>query len=276
LESIENIGQFSETLLVPAITWIQPAFFQIDSWQAIKTLAFLPHYLEETPYARWQSLKKTPSARWLTVTCNRFLARYAYGKDNPPGRIPFDEQQPLWISPVWALGSLIGRSFAETGWPTRFTDWRTIRIEDLPLNTADPQRPLPTEVNFERDRIDQFIRCGIIPLAAAGGKDIAFVPDETTAAGISLRSQLLVSRVTQLVLWCRDHFEKGLKGADLEAALQQAFKLYWENSGHSGPESLEIIASKPDPDGRVPVRIALQPSRQILPSRDKVELDFSW
>jgi hypothetical protein len=276
LELLERIAQFSETLLVPAITWIRSEFFHIDSWQDIRRLAFLPHYLEEPIYARWQSFKKTPSARWLTVTCNRISARYAYGRDNPTRRIPFDEQKPLWISPVWALGSLIGRSVVQTGWPTHFTDWQTIRLEDLPLNTEDPKRPLPTEANFDRDRIDQFIRSGIIPLAAVQGKDIAFVPDETTAGGISLGYQLFVSRITQLVLWCRDHFEKGLKGADLEAQLRKAFKLFWKNRGYSGPESLEIVIGKPDPDGRIPVRIAMQPSRQILASRDKVELDFSW
>jgi hypothetical protein len=75
---------------------------------------------------------------------------------------------------------------------------------------------------------------------------------------------------------CRDHFEKGIKGADLEAELKQAFRFFWETSGYSGPESLDILVGNPDPDGRVPVRIALESSRQILTSRDKVALDFSW
>ena len=276
LEILERIGQFSETLLVPAITWIGPNFFNIDGWQDIERLAFLPHYLEEAAYARWQSLKKGSSARWMAVTCNHFLSRYPYGKENPPRRIPFEEQNPLWISPVWALGSLIGRSFVDSGWPTRFTDWQHIRLEDLPLNTRDPAKPLPTKANFDRDRIDQLIRSGIIPLAAAQGKDIAFTPDGTTVNGISLGYQLLISRITQLVLWCRDHFEKGLKGTDLEASLRQAFRLFWEKSGHSGPESLDISAGQPDQDGRIPVRILLEPSRQILPSRQQVELDFLW
>jgi type VI secretion system protein ImpC len=276
LELIERVAQFSETLLVPAITWIRPEFFHIDNWQDIRRLAFLPHYLETASFARWQSFKKTPSARWLTVACNRIAARYPYGKDNLPRRLPFEEKHPAWISPVWALGTLIGRSVIETGWPTRFTDRQAIRLEDLPLVSEDPKGPLPTEANFDRDRIDQFIRSGIIPLAAEPGKDIAFVPGETTAGGISLCYQLFVSRVTQLVLWCRDHFEKGLNGGDLEEELQRAFKLFWETSGHSGPESLEILAGKPEPDGRIPVRIVLEPARQILPSKDKVELDFMW
>jgi hypothetical protein len=276
LEFFEKIAQFSETLLVPAITWIRPEFFHIDSWQDIRSLAFLPHYLEEAPFARWQSLKKRPSAMWLTVACNRIAARFPYGKDNLPRRIPFEEKHPAWISPVWGLGALIGRSVIEMGWPTRFTDWQTIRLEGLALDTANPEKPLPVETNFDRDRIDQFIRGGIIPFAAVQGKDIAFVPDETTAAGISLSYQLFVSRITQLLLWCRDHFENGIKGADLEAELERAFKLLWETSGYSDPESLEILAGKPDPQGRIPIRIALKPSRQILASRDTVALDFLW
>jgi type VI secretion system protein ImpC len=276
LEFLEKVAQFSETLLVPAITWIQAQFFHIDSWQDIRSLAFLPHYLEKATFARWQSFKKTPSARWLTITCNRIAARYTYGKDNQPRRIPFEEKHPAWISPVWGIGALISRSVIEMGWPTRFTDWQTIRLEDLPLNTEDPQKPLPVQTNFDRGRIDQFIRSGIIPFAAVQGKDIAFVPAETTAAGISLGYQLLVSRITQLLLWCRDRFEKGIKGADLEAELKQAFKLFWEASGHPDPESLEIQTGKTDPDGRIPVRIVLKPSRQILASRDEVALDFLW
>jgi type VI secretion system protein ImpC len=276
LELLHSVAQFSETLLIPAITWIRPAFFHIDTWWDIKKLSFLPHYLEEPPFARWQSLKRTPAARWLAVTCNRFLARYPYGKDNTPRRILFEEHGPLWISPVWALGNLIVRSFAETGWPTRFTDWQRIRIEDLPLNTEDPRKPLPTEAYFDRDRIEQLIRSGIIPLAAVQGKDIAFVPDEIAAGGVSLCYQLFVSRITQFILWCRDHLEKGIKGEDLEAELRQAFGAFWERIGQHGPEDLTISVGKPAPDGRIAVRIQLEPSGQILPSREKVELDFSW
>jgi predicted component of type VI protein secretion system len=276
LDLLERVGQFAETLLVQAITWIRPEFFRIDAWQDIKKLGFLPHYLEEAFYAKWQSLKKSSAGGWLAVTCNGFLVRYQYGKDNKPRRIPFEEANPLWISPVWALGSLIGRSFSEAGWPTHFTDWQQIRLEDLPLNTVDPSKPLPTEVNFDRDRIDQFISSGMVPLATTQGKDVAFVPDETTIAGASLRYGLLVSRITQLVLWCRDHFEKGLGGSDLENLLRQAFGVFWERSGHMGPESLEVSAGQPDSDGRIPIRIWLEPSRDILSSRKQVELNFMW
>jgi len=276
LDVFQRVAQFAETLLVPVITWIRPAFFHIDTWQDIKKLAFLPHYLEESPYARWQSLKRAPSSGWLAVTCNRFLLRYQYGKDSKPSTVQFEEQNPLWISPLWALGSLICQSFVATGWPTRFTDWQQIQLEDLPLNTKNQDMPLPTETSFDRDRIDQFIRSGIIPLAAAQGKDIVFVSDEITVDNTSLSFQLLLSRITQLVLWCRDHCEKGLKGADLEEELRKVFHSFWEESGHSGPESLEISAGEPDQEDIIPVRIMVEPSREILPSRKQVELNFRW
>ena len=136
--------------------------------------------------------------------------------------------------------------------------------------------PLPTEVSFDRDRIDQFIRSGIIPIEAAQGKDIVFVPDEITVGDTSLSFQLLLSRIIQLLLWCRDHFEKGLKDGDLEADLRQAFHSFWENSGHSGPEFLEISAGQPDQEDIIPVRIMVKLSRDILPSCQKVELVFAW
>ena len=115
-----------------------------------------------------------------------------------------------------------------------------------------------------------------MPLASVHGKDIAFLPDETTVTGVSLAYQLLVSQITQLILWCRDHFEKGLRGRDLEAELQQAFFSFWKNRGHSGPDHLEISAGDVEEDGQVPLKIELEVSRQILPSGGKVALDLFW
>ena len=115
-----------------------------------------------------------------------------------------------------------------------------------------------------------------MPLASVQGKDSAFVPDETTVSGVSLAYQLFVSRIIQLITWCRDHLEKGLEGEDLEAELRQAFGAFWEHIGQHGPENLTISVGKPAPAGRIAVRILLEPSREILPSRERVELDFSW
>jgi type VI secretion system protein ImpC len=276
LEFLEKIARFSETLLVPTISWITHKFLYLDTWQDLEKLPFLPHYLEGPAFAKWRRLRQASSANWLVVTCNRFLARYSYGTDNKPRLVPLEERRRLWASPVWAIGCLLAQSVVRYGWPTRFTEWQHIRLEDLALNTEDTTVSLPTEAAFAEDRIHQFIRAGIMPLIAQQGKDVAFTPAESTLAGGSLGYQAFVSRITQFLLWCRDNFKKDLRPSELQEALSQAFSLFWEKTGHLGPENLEITASEPGPDERSTLRIALKPSRKILPAGEKVEMEFVW
>ncbi len=276
LELLEKIALFAETLMVPTIFWITPKFFYLNSWQELPKLPFIPHYLEEQPFAKWRRLRGFPSARWIAATFNRFLARNSYGPDNQPSLVRFEEKQELWASPVWAIASVISQSVLRTGWPTRFTEWPNTRLEDLPLHSLGGDRYLPTELFLSDDRMDQFIRGGIIPLAATYNKDTAFIAAETTVAGASLSYLLLLSRITQFLFWCKDHFEKDLEVADLEKNLTHAFFLFWEKTGHPSPPNLSLSASKPRPGKPILIRIALEPSRQILPSGEKVELELNW
>jgi type VI secretion system protein ImpC len=276
VELFKKIAQFAETLLVPVMVWINPRFMQINSWNNLNKLPFIPHYLEKQTFAKWRRLKQQSSANWVAVTCNRFLIRYPYGSDNMPRKFQFFEYLRPWTGPVWAASSLIAQSFNKIGWPTRFTDWQGIKIEDLALDTESSTRPIPTEVFFTEDRIDQFRRAGIMPLASMLNKDMAFTPLETTVGGASLSYQLFVSRITQLILWCQESFPKDLTETELEDRLRQAFSMFWGKSGHADPENFKISAGHPGPDNRIPLRIDLQPSRKILPSGEKIVLEFSW
>jgi hypothetical protein len=212
----------------------------------------------------------------MAITCNRFLIRYPYGPDNPPRSIRFDESQNLWVSPVWAIGSLIVQSFLKIGWPTRFTERQNIRLEGLAMNMIERSKSIPTEANFTDERIDQFVRTGIIPLVAPLNEDIAFIAAETTVGGGSFSYSLLLSRITQFLFWCKDNFEEGLEPLDLEKNLRKTFSLFWERSGHPTPKGLEVSVNKPKPDQPAIARIVIEPSRQILPSGKKIELELKW
>ncbi len=276
LELLEEIGQFSETLLASAVCWIDYNFLHLDNWEDLNRLPYLPHYLEEQAFAKWRRLKEIGPGRWIAVTCNRFLLRYPYGSDNRPSLVDFEEDQELWGSPVWAFGCLVGQSVVQTGWPTRFTDWQRVRIEGLPLYQAAANKLLPTETSFSEDRIEQFVRGGIIPLVTSYNKDLAFTPYETTVAGTPLNDQLLASRISRLLFWCKDNFEEDVEPAELEKDLKRAFSLFWENTGHPAPENLEISVQRPDPDKSAMVRLEFEPSRQILSPAETVELKFYW
>jgi len=276
LEFFEKIALFSETLLVPTLTWITSKFFHIDTWEKIETLSFLPHHMEDMAFAKWRQLRKNPSSKWLVTTCNRFLNRYPYGPDNKPGPIYFEESQPLWLSPVWGTASLIGKSLLKTGWPTRFTDWQNIRIEGLALNRIEGDRYIPTEANFPEERIPQFIDVGMIPFISPMNKDMAFIPFETNVAGGSLKHQLFLSRITQFLFWCKDHLEKNLEPPEIEKQLHMAFSLFWERTGHLTPHHLDISVRKPKPENPPIVSIAMEPSHQILPSGERIVLELNW
>lgn len=172
--------------------------------------------------------------------------------------------------------SLIVRSFLKTGWPTRFTEWQNLKLEGLALKAIERDKNISTEANFSEERIGQFIKAGIIPLVSSLNKDIAFVPAETTVAGGSLSYQLFLSRITQFLLWCKDHLEKDLEPDALEKNLKKAFSLFYERSGHLSPKDLKISASKSKPEQPTTIRITIEPSCQILPSGEKVELEFHW
>jgi len=276
LELLEKVAQFAETLMSPTLCWITPKFFYLDRWDDLKRLSFLPHYLDEPAFAKWRQLKKTSSARWVVTSCNRFLVRYPYGPDNQPSLIRFEESDPLWVSPVWAIASLISQSFRKTGWPTRFTEWQNIRLENLALMMIEGNKSIPTEANFSDERIDQFIRAGIIPLVSSLNKDIAFIPAETTVAGSSLSYQLFLSRITHFLFWCKDHFEKDLQLQDLERNLRKAFSLFWEKSGNHIPKDLDISVIMPERDQSAIARIIIEPSHEILPSGERIELKLKW
>jgi len=276
LELLEKVALFSETLLVPTLCWVTPRFFYLDQWKDFGRLPFLPHYFDEPAFAKWRRLKESSSSKWMAVTCNRFLIRYPYGPDNRPRSIHFDESENLWISPVWAAGSLILQSLLKTGWPTRFTEWQNIRLSNLALHMIEGNRGIPTETNFSEERIDQFIRGGILPLVSPLNKDTAFIPRETTAGGSSLSYQLFLSRITHFLFWCKDHFEKDLKPGLLEQNLKKASSLFWERSGALIPNALEISVNRPKSGQPIVVKMVVEPSRQMLPSQEKVEFELNW
>jgi type VI secretion system protein ImpC len=278
LDLLDKIGQFAETLMVPTICWLSHRFFHLDSWDDLGRLQYLPHAVEEQPFARWVSMRKEPSLRWLAVTCNRFLARYPYGPGNAPREVRFDEKGQLWISPVWAVGCLIGQSVIRTGWPTRFSDWTIMRIEDLALHQGAGGRHLPTEIHFPEDRIHQLIKVGITPLASIRDKDIAFIPADTTIHGDagSLAYQLMASTVTHFLLWCKDNLSKSLSPAEIEKALEEAFLLLWAKTGSKAPQDLHITAHAAQPDSPVRVKIEIAPGRSILQSGEKLEFELNW
>ncbi len=276
IELLRRLGEIAEALLVPTIGWISPRFLNIDSWEDLKTLPYLPHYLENAEFGKWQTLKKGDSGKWLGLTCSRFLDRYPYGPESQKGPVYFEEKAIPWRNPVWGLATLVLRSQLETGWPAHFGDWQRFHLEDLALRDPGERKQYPTEVAFSEDRMAQFVKSGIIPLISQQNRDIAFFPDETTIAGTSLAFQLVVSRIIQFLILCKESFDKGLNPSEIQRELRKAIVTFWEKTGHAPPADIHLSVTRPDSEKPPVVDFALKPSPEILPSGERIELQFYW
>jgi type VI secretion system protein ImpC len=273
---VKRLAELAETLIVPVLGWIKPEFFHIGSWDDLKKLPYLPHHLERPEFAKWQKLRESTAGKWVGMACNRFLARYPYGTEYQKGPVFFEESVIPWRSPVWAIGALICQSQMAIGWPSRFSEWKKFNLEDLALHNRGAGNYSATEGTFDEDRIGQMIASGLIPLISLKNKDTAFVADESTVTGGSLAFQLVLSRIVQFVIWCKEKFGKDVTPLDLKAKLESALSEFWEKTGNVLPEDVHISVKKTDAGGPAEVEIMIRPQSAVLPSREVIEFHFDW
>ena len=273
---LEQVADLASSLLVPVVTWVEPKFFNLRAWDEVDKLPFLTHYLEEPHFGKWRSLCKNPASQWVSVTCDRFLARFPYGPGNPGGPVTFDEDLYLWVSPVWAVGGLIAKSQKEFGWPTKFTHWQKIFLPDLAVHQINSTTSIPLEVSFAEDRLRQFVKAGLMPLACAVNKDTVFCPFDRTLHGGSLSYQLFLSKITQLLLWCKDNFPSGLEAEQIQQGIINVFSSFWEKTGYQISDRLNVSVYKPDAESQGQVTLTIDPPKELLSVGDKVVLELPW
>lgn len=275
IELIEEVAGFADDLLSPTALWIGPEFLNLKDWTELKKVNYIKHYMEDAAFAKWRKLPEAPGSAWLGVTMNRFLTRFPYGEGNPAKGAHFQEEQPLWISPVWALGALAVQSTIEYGWPSRFTDYAHIAVHDLALNDFGADKFTVTELALAEDRLLEFVEAGITPLLGPLRKDMAILPKETTVAGGSLKLQMFTSRILGFFFWCQENLEREF-GPDLPGVLKATLARYWEKTGHAPPDDLEIEAGRPLESGSIPLTVTLTPPATVLPGRQRLEFTFAW
>lgn len=273
---LEKTITFANTLMIPTICWINHGFFHINTWDDLRRVSYLKHHLENAAYAKWRKLRDLPGSHWTAITCNRFLTRFPYKRDNGKGAYSFHEIEPLWLSPVWALGTLICQSISHFGWPCRFTDYMNINLADLALSDSENDIPTATEMILSEDRLAEFIEIGITPLQSGKGKDSAFIPKQSTLAGGSLRYQLFVSKVLGFLWWCRNNLDRDIRSGDIGTNLTTAFDLFWQNTGQPTPDDLEITAGTTGGLQSIPLTIRMTPPRSVLKDGHTLEMTFLW
>jgi hypothetical protein len=276
LDLLDHVAQFAENLLSPTAIWLTPDFLNLKRWDDLHRLPMLKHYLEDAAYAKWRKLKQRSQGCWLAATCNRFLSRPLYGKDYSLRSVPFEEKEPLWINPVWALATLVAQSIEIFGWPSRFIQSAKIRLDNLPSLGPFTAESIVTETMISDERIKQFTEIGITPLAGTAGQDIAFIPKETTVAGVALSYQLFFSCLIGYLFRCRKTYIESNTELDPTIYVHQALITLFHDTGCGVPSDLSVEANGEEKGDSLSLAISFSPPRQIIPDSRQICFSLSW
>jgi predicted component of type VI protein secretion system len=273
---LEKVAEFAQNLLVPAVAWVAPGVLGVESWAEMAKLPYIPNHLEDIRFAKLSKVRQRDAGQWLALACNRFLSRYPYGEAFKPRTVFFDEEQPLWISPVWALAALAAQSISACGWPTVFTRHEDMRLQDLPVGDYSGSGYCATEFLPSADRILQLIEAGFMPLAAVKNRDTAFIPKEITFTGGSLRFQLLLSRVLGFLFWCRENLDLVADPGATAGQIQDAIVQFWRQTGYEPPDDLDVSVVEQEEREPLVLSVKMTPPASILRGGFRVEFSFVW
>jgi len=273
IELLEAVSTFADSVLAPTVVCMDPGFLDLGEWSEIDRLAYLAHHIEDNPvYAKWNKLRSGPKANWLVAACNGFLARPRHAGESAARDVAFEEASPLWISPVWAVGTLAAQSAAHIGWPTLLTDGDAARLKGLALHPSRQGVPASTEAVFSVDRLRQFGEIGLCPVAGVAMKDVAFVPGARTVSGEPLAFQLFFSRLTGFLIRLRE--EHGSSLPDGAAPwLEEAMETFFRLSGGHVPGDLSVRELQGE---RPSFMIAFTPPAAVIPGGRGIAFTFAW
>jgi len=254
LDTLAALAGLGDRLLMPVFVWLGAAFFSLPSWRDLPQLPYLKTFMERPQYAKWRSLCAKPEARWLSASVGRFAV---------PGQDFFSallgiappETEPVWISPVWAIGALVLRQQEDSGLPCPVTGQAIV---------PPGKDRMELEVAFSEERSDQLHRAGFASLLSMGANQVGFAA-LPLVDGTSLDHQLLVRR---LLNWL---FAEQQQQPQLSAPqLRSIFLEQLRQSGMVLPDELSLTIE----NGMLSFIIQL--SGKIFPTGEQITLQLPW
>jgi type VI secretion system protein ImpC len=179
LELAQALADAGERAQTPVAVGLAPGFLGLPSWRGVAKARLPQQTFDEAAYTGWRSLRGRDEARWLVLLANRVALRAPYGPDGEPARgVAYRESgddSGLTGSAVFALGSVVTRSFARTGACLQISGSHHALVPDLPLLSPGPDgRPAPVEGVFGNERREDLERIGLAVLQVYQ-RDIAFL-----------------------------------------------------------------------------------------------------
>ncbi len=169
----------------PFIAAAGAGFFGLESFQGLPNLKDLESVFEGPQYTKWQSFRESEDARYVGLTCPRFLLRLPYGSETVPVKA-FNYEETvqgkhasyLWGNTAFAFATRLADSFAKFRWcPNIIGPQSGGAVEDLPLHQYEAmgeiQTKIPTEVLLSERKEYELAEQGFIGLTMRKGSDEA-------------------------------------------------------------------------------------------------------
>jgi len=303
IDLLRDLVQKAAEIPVVVITSLSGSFLGLEKASDLSKSPYLVTLLGSPDYAKYNGLREDPSSRWLALVYNRFLLRYLYGQDGwrvnsfEMRESAAAESDLLWGNPVWALASLMTRSYARTGWSTEIAGRRDGGvIENLPVRSYvlpnGEKANLPLEAPVPDRRIEEFDRCGIIPLLCDINSDTAYIlaapsahrplhdsdtrKAEVNAFMASLPYQMYTGEIARFINRNLADLTSGLDTAEIETRFTRAlaaFNVARDEQGNPGPVSVQIEESSAKP-GQKDLVISVSSPPRVLHGRAAVQMSL--
>mgnify|MGYP000257925590 CR=1 FL=1 len=169
----------------PFITAAGAQFFGEDSFQKLPNLKDLKSIFEAPQYAKWRSFRESEDARYVGLTCPRFLLRLPYGQETVPikefayeEKVTDNHDKYLWGNTAFTFASRLTDSFAKFRWcPNVVGPLGGGAVEDLPVHVFESmgskEQKIPTEILVSERREYELAEEGFMALTMRKGSDNA-------------------------------------------------------------------------------------------------------
>lgn len=273
IQLLKYISEVSAASFAPFIAAASPALMGMNSWRELSVPTDLERIFDSKLYAQWNNYRKTDESRFVVLTMPRGLARVPYGKATCPieefdyEEFPLtkdgvvkevDESKYCWTNSAYIYGSVLTRSFAETGWCTSTRGVENGgKVSSLPVHSffsddGEMDLSCPTEIGITDRREAELSKLGFLPLCHYKGEDYAVFfgaqstnkptqyndPDITSNSEISARTPYIfvTSRIAHyLKVIARDKIGSFMEREDVEKFLNDWILNYINSNPASGP-----------------------------------------
>jgi type VI secretion system protein ImpD len=160
MEAIESLSHVAAAAFAPMVMGADSALFGLDQFAGLGPPVNLPRIFQQTEYLKWRAFRDTEDARFIGLVMPRVLMRTPHrGLGARVDGFRFREEvagpdsgRYLWGNAIYALGSVLVREFAESGWLASIQGVER-GVESGGLVTGLPQHDFATDAPGVASRI---------------------------------------------------------------------------------------------------------------------------